>query len=107
MADFVEIKIGTVVGNYSVGTASNGATSIELNETDTFSNSGTAIFKDSNGVWQELTFTNNNIGSGVLTVVGSSWRGTGTLEGLATVYQDYLPTKNSAFAAMTERVIAD
>lgn len=107
MADFVEIKIGTTVGNFSVSTASNGATSIELNETDTFSNSGTAIFKDSNGVWQELTFTNNNIGGSTLTVVGSSWRGTGTLEGLTNVYQDYLPTKLSSFPAMTERVITD
>tara|TARA_R100001463_G_C3533942_1_gene221854 strand:+ start:712 stop:1035 length:324 start_codon:yes stop_codon:yes gene_type:complete len=107
MADFIEIKIGTTIGNYAVNPASNRATSIELNETDSFSNSGTAIFKDSNGVLQELTFTNNNTGSGVLTVVGSSWRGSGTLESLASVYQDYLPTSNSSFGAMTERVIVD
>tara|TARA_R100000742_G_C4269056_1_gene87495 strand:+ start:1091 stop:1414 length:324 start_codon:yes stop_codon:yes gene_type:complete len=107
MANFLEIKIGNVAGNFSAESASNGATSIELNETETLSNTGTAIFKDSNGTWQELTFTNNNTGTGVLTVVGSSWRGTGTLETLTNVYQDYIPTSTSSFGAMTERVIAD
>ena len=85
---FIEIY-DAPVHNYADGNQLNGTSTLILDDTEDFPATGKVVFLDSTSQLQELNYTANNTSTNRLTVVAGDWTGTGGLNNLELIYENY------------------